>query len=232
MARKKKETVSMDEVREEIAQAPAEAEAAGEVTEIEGEAEMGQEEGTPEEVEAETPEEERAYMEGEAYKVIDDVRIVRVELTKDELIEQGRIMIEALDEAERARASLKALSAECKANEEHAREKANEAKALMRARSEERSVKCQQVHNWTRDKVYTVRVDTGEIIGVREMHNYEKQVEIPEAEPEEEQTEIDTEAEADSDAGDDLDFDGYSEAEGELAGVGAGTGDEEIEIED
>jgi len=259
MARKKKETVSMDEVREEIAQAPAEAEEPGEVTEatnLEGEGEAGQEESATDEVEAEATEEdaltdeapaETAFIEGEAYKVINDSRIVRVELTKDELIEQGRIMIEALDEAERARASMKAHSAECKANEEAAREKAGEAKALMRARSEERSVKCHQIHNWTRDKVYTVRLDTGEIIGVRDMNNYERQTEIHEASPEEAeeaeeaQTEIDTEAgqaepeaeeapeaQADSDAVDDLDFDGESEAEGDLVGVGAGDDEGEI----
>lgn len=206
MARKKAEVVSMDEVRDEMAETPVEGD------EVNAEVEQAEGEVQPEEV--------APYLEGEAYKVIDDVRIVRVELSKDELIEQGRIMIEALDEAERARASLKALSAECKANEEHAREKANEAKALMRSRHEARQVACHQVHNWTRNKVYTVRQDTGEVIGIREMNNYEKQVEITEPTP----AENDAETDADStNEVDDMDFGG------ELAGVAAGDSEETSE---
>lgn len=211
--RKKKEIVSMDEVREEMAQAPVE--------EVDTETQEGQEEGAPEASETETHEvveSEPAYLEGETYKLVEDTRIVRVALTKDELIEQGRIMIEAMDEAERARASLKALSAEIKADEERARERANEAKALMRSRHEDRSVDCHQVHNWTRDKVYTVRLDTGEIIGVRGMHNYERQIDIPEG------------ADQGDNDGAALEADGATnvqdESEGELVGVGAGDNEE------
>lgn len=258
----------MDEVREEIAQAPAEIEEPDEVTEAtepEGQGETDQEESAPDEVEngatdATTPQEfelevtqEEAaelspFSEGDAYKIIKDTRLVRVALTDAELVEQGRIMIEAMDEATRGRAAIKAMQADCKANEERALERASEAKSLFRSGHEDRHVDCHQIHNWTRDKVYTVRLDNGEIIGLRPMNSWEKQVEISEPsaeEPEEAQTEIDTEAgqaepeaeeapeaQADSDAVDDLDFDGDSEAEGELVGVGAGTGDEEIEIED
>lgn len=182
---KKQEVVSMDEVRDEMAETPMERdEVNAEVEQAEGEAQ---------------PEDVSPYLEGEAYKVIDDVRIVRVELSKDELIEQGRIMIEALDEAERARASLK---------------------ALMRSRHEERQVACHQVHNWTRNKVYTVRQDTGEVIGIREMNNYEKQVEIPEPTPEENDAETDAD---NTNEVDDMDFGG------ELAGVAAGDSEETSE---
>lgn len=253
MGRKRKEIVSMDEVREEIAQAPVEAEEPGEATEPEGDEETGQEESAPGNVEievfeAEAPGEETAeespFDEGDAYKIIKDTRLARVALTDAELVEQGRIMIEAMDEATRARAAIKAMQADCKANEERALERASEAKSLFRSGHEERHVDCHQIHNWTRDKVYTVRLDNGEIIGLRPMNSWEKQVEISEPSPEEpreEQTEIDTEAgqaepeaeeapeaQADSDAVDALDFDGDSEAEGELVGVGAGDDEGEI----
>lgn len=262
MARRKKteQVVSMDEVREEFAETPVEGEVPAEVQEgAEAEAESQAEGTAPDEVEAdaenmedEAPGEEALdalpFAEGEAYKLIKDTRIVRVALTDAELLEQGRIMIEAMDEATRARAAIKAMQADCKANEERALEKANEAKSLFRSGHEERHVDCHQVHNWTRNMVYTVRLDTGEIIGAREINSWEKQVEIADtapAEPEQEQTEIDEEgdqpeteteggdeAQEEADQGDDLDFDGKSEteAEGELVGVGAGEDDTEGEI--
>lgn len=221
MARRKKEDVSVDEVREEITQTPT----ADEMTEA-GLAESSSEEEQATEEGGAAPEALTAEALGvggaeDPIKIVNDEMLVMVELTEHELVEQARIMIEALDEAQREQESLKAQQSAIKARVDAAREVADEAKALVRRGKEERRVAVQQIHNWADMQVYTRRVDTGEIIGVRPMANYERQMPIPEGGQVEPEADAADEAQADSDP-DEIELE-YDETDGgELAGVVSG----------
>lgn len=246
MARKTKETVSVDEVREEMTNAP-----------LEGKAETPAEETAPEVAEGETPEgvtpaDETPEAEGgeivestlhlrvevcdpqDSIKEVKDAMSLRVRLSDEALVEYSDEMIEAMDDAKRARSRLKGYQAECKQEEEEALQRAEEAKAKLRSKHEERRVECIQIHNFTRGKVYTIRLDTGELVQERGMQPWERQADIEDvtsgqAEPEAEEA---TEAQADFDDTDEIeidDEDGDQEEGGELAGVATGD-DEEGEI--
>lgn len=194
----------MDEVREELAETPTQEEADA-VEAVEGEA-------------VDAPEDEAEAIEeidtGEAtdkVKVIKDSRLLRVALSDHELVEQAKVMIAAMDDAERARRTLKVAQADCKAAVEEAMERASEAEGLIRSKHEDRDTPCEQILNWTRGQVYVRRTDTGEILQVREMMQHERQlvIEDDEAAPAED---VESEAEGEVDG----------EETGELVGVGAG----------
>lgn len=225
MAKRKKE-VSMDEVREEIAQAsfvgeegPAEPPAGAEGAEGQEQAEEGGGVAQGELTAAALG----VGGENDPIKIVDDTQHVMCELTEHELVEQARIMIEALDEAQREQESLKSMQSAIKARVDAAREVAEEAKTLVRRGKQERIIAVQQIHNWADMQVYTRRLDTGEIIGVRPMANWEKQMPIPENGQAEPEADAVDEAQADSDV-DEIEMDG------ELAGVGAGDDETEGEI--
>lgn len=248
MARKKKgEIVNLDEVREEMAQAPVEGEAEsgseipdGEEAQAEAvneEQENGEEPAESTETEAEAaPDVNNVADPEDVIKVISDEYILRCRISDHELVEYSNTMIEALDEAKIADQRAKGFAAECKAERERALERFDEAKAIVRSKHEDRPVKCDQIHNYTRGMVYTRRQDTNEIFQRRKLMPWEQQMDIEEiasrqAEPGAEDA---TEAQADSDAteADEECAEGCieegqeEESEGDLAGVGA---DSEIE---
>jgi hypothetical protein len=253
MARKKKEAVSVDEVRDEMENAPMEGEAEA-VAE-----DPAVEEGAPEVVDSgeETTDEESEEGQDEStlhlrvevcdpqdsIKEVKDAMNLRVRLSDEELVEYSDEMIEAMDDAKRARSRLKGYQAECKQEEEEALQRVEEAKAKLRSKHEDKRVEVLQIHNFTRGKVYAIRLDTDEVVQERALQPWERQSDITEVTGDEAETESDldpepdegAEAQADSEGTDDtedLNFDDESEVDGDLVGVGAGSGEEEIEIED
>lgn len=238
--RSKKEVVSIDEVRGEFAETPVEGEAEA-VTEA-----QTAEDAAPEDATAvdETPQDESEARPlhlrvevcdpQDAIKEVKHVMSLRVRMSDEELVEFSDEMIEAMDDAKRARRRLKGYQAECKQEEEEALQRAEEAKCKLRSKHEDRRVDCVQIHNFTRGKVYTIRLDTDELVQERNMNPWERQADIEEvtsgqAEPDAEEA---TEAQADSDDKDEIEIeyeDGDQDEAGELAGVATGD-DEEGEI--
>lgn len=231
MARKKKgEIVDLDEVRDMAEEATEEAaqdliDEPGEDGEIDGV------EGEPgEQAEAAEPDLESVADPGDTTKVISDSLCLRVRLTDEEIVHYSDAMIEAMDDAKRARARMKGYAAECKEDEEKALQRAEEAKALVRAKAEERPVDCEQIHNFTRGMVYTRRLDTGEIVQRRKMNAWERQSDIEEIVPGEAEPEAEAADEAQVESGEEHESPEDSETEGieaeaegeeqELAGVG------------
>ena len=106
-------------------------------------------------------------------------RVLAVRLTEDELLEQGRKMAEASEDAEQAEANQKATGAHYKAKAEEARGKARAARTLLRNGYDYRSVKVTLTKDWDTKRVTVSRDDTGEIIDAREMNAKELQIPIP-----------------------------------------------------
>ncbi len=230
MARRKKdEAVSIEDVREDFAETP-----------MEGESEAPAEVAT-EEVSEEAPEEDREQGEestlhlrvevcdpNDSIKEVKDAMVLRVRLSDEELVEFSDEMIEAMDDAKRARSRLKGYQAECKQEEEEALQRAEEAKCKLRSKHEERRVDCVQIHNFTRGKVYTIRLDTDELVQERNMNSWERQSDIEEVTGDAATEEV-TEVQADSDDTDEIEIeyeDGDQDEAGELAGVAVGDDDE------
>lgn len=232
--RSKKEVVSIDEVREDFAETPVEGEVE-DVTEA-----PGAEEAAPDDATAvdETPQDEsdrplhlrvEVCDPQDAIKEVKHVMSLRVRLSDQKLVEFSDEMIEAMDDAKRARSRLKAYQAECKQEEEEALQRADEAKARLRSKHEDRNVDCIQIHNFTRGKVYTIRLDTDELVQERNMQPWERQADITEVTGDESQGEAADEVEADSEDADEIEIeyeDGDQDEEGELAGVATGDDNE------
>ena len=106
-------------------------------------------------------------------------RVLAVRLTEDELLEQGRKMAEASEEAEQAEADQKSTGAHYKAKAEEARGKARAALTLLRNGYDYRSVKVTLTKDWDTKRVTVSRDDTGEIIEARDMTAKELQIPIP-----------------------------------------------------
>lgn len=223
MARRKKDEVSMDEVREEIAQAPVAGEDATEEIEGEGQAEDGaaEDQGEP------TAADLGVGGVDDPIKIVNDTKHMMIALTEHELVDKAQLMVQALDEAQREQKKLKSMQSAVKARVDAAREIADECKTLIRRGEEERLIEVQQIHNWADMKVYTRRVDTGEILEVRPMAQWERQMPIPGSGQAEPEADAADEAQADSDP-DEIEIE-YSD-DGELAGVGAGDDEREGEV--
>ena len=106
-------------------------------------------------------------------------RVLAVRLTEDELLEQGRKMAEASEEAEQAEADQKSTGAHYKAQAEEAEGKEKAARTLLRNGYDYRPVKITITKNWDIKQVTITRDDTGEVIEARDMNTKELQIPIP-----------------------------------------------------
>jgi hypothetical protein len=175
MARRKKGEIVNPEVGEQP-EAETQPEGQGEPIEAaepesEGPVEEGAEEAQPDAPEPEQDVESVADP-GDTTKIVNDSLTLRVRLTDEEIVHYSDAMIEAMDEAKRAR-----------------------------AKAEERPVECEQIHNFTRGMVYTRRLDTGEIVSRRKMSPWERQSDIEEIVPGEAEPEAEAATEAQVESG-------------------------------
>jgi hypothetical protein len=99
-------------------------------------------------------------------------------LTEAEVLQYGRDMAQEHAEYNRIEGEMKSVQKEYKAKLEE--KEANISKLSGRVHSgiEARDVACTETKNWTAGTVYTVRLDTMEVIEDRPMREDEKQMEI------------------------------------------------------
>lgn len=113
-------------------------------------------------------------------KPLHEQRILKVELTEEELKDQAQIMAKAIAEVETAESEKKAVTSQFKARIDEQTAVARSAGKMLQNGYDYRSVECEIIMD---DNFRTVvRTDTGEIVESRPLNAEERQlrIEIPE----------------------------------------------------
>ena len=105
-----------------------------------------------------------------------------VKLTDQEKIDKGLRVVELLDEIDDVKEEAKDAAAEARDKIKDIQKRLDEHRKHLRAGTEPREVECIDQQDWSRKRVVTIRLDTGEIVTERALKPSELQTEIDDPE--------------------------------------------------
>jgi len=103
---------------------------------------------------------------------------LKVDLTRDELMQAGDELANSNLEGARLESDLKGVKAEYKGKLEEVVGRCKKLTTMISTKSEYRDVECEEVKDYKKGRVHVMRLDTRRIIEDRPMSEAEKQMEI------------------------------------------------------
>lgn len=112
-------------------------------------------------------------------KTVTTERRLRCKLTQEELLDRGQSLAYHLSDVAAIEADLASYKSSCKGRLDMANAKVQQYQQQVAEQAEWRDVECRDEYDYTTRTVISVRLDTGETLGIRPMTEDELQGELP-----------------------------------------------------